>query len=92
MIAPLSSLPVSRTTAIFQKSLGNRKTKVFGDMEELISQQLKDTLKKAPRKRTKAEINVIASVANIAFFQDFRKEYGEDKLHDLLRTSYFEYL
>ena len=90
MIAPLSSLQMSRTTAVFQKSVGNRKTKVFGDMEALISRQLKDTLLKAPRKRTKAEIEVVASIANIAFFQDFRKEYGEEKLHDLLRTSYYE--
>ena len=90
MIAPKSSIPVSRTTAVFQKSLGARKTKVFGDMEQLIAQQLKDTLQKAPRKRTKAEIEVVASIANIAFFQDFRREYGEEKLHDLLRTSYYE--
>lgn len=85
-------LSMGRANAVFQKSFGARKTMLFGDMDMYLAKQLRETLEKPPRKRTQAEIEVLASTAKIAFFEDFKRDHGDQRLYELLRTCYYEYI
>ena len=80
-----------RLNSIFKKSTGTRGTRLFGSIVEYIDNQMIMTLQKAPRKRTNAELGVLAkTVIDKDFFNDFRNKHGEAALIELLRSCYYE--
>lgn len=92
MSVRLSLAPTARDrSSLFKKSLGARPTRLFGSIVEYLDNQLIMSLEKAPKKRTKAELEVLAkTVKDNEFFLSFKNKYGENSLIELLRKCYYE--